>query len=108
LPFNTATDALESLLTQPRNGTQALVVIDERIAEAPKFARSIKTHLSLGDTKIIMLGAKTADWNSNDVVYAVDAWVASPLRPSHLFKEMFELFSKAAPYRTATQRMRSF
>jgi CheY-like chemotaxis protein len=64
----------------------------------PQFAHSIKTHPSLHDTKTIVLGAESAGSKSTDV----DAWVAKPLLPSHLFKKMFGLLSEAAPNGTAT------
>ncbi|HEY6419448.1 MAG TPA: response regulator [Candidatus Binataceae bacterium] len=92
MPLGSGAEALDSLLAHASTGTQAIALVDERLPEALKLARTIKTHPSLKGTKVIMLGAEGTEKNSTA---AVDVWIAKPIRPSHLFNGLFELFSDA-------------
>jgi two-component system sensor histidine kinase/response regulator len=84
-------DALD-ILKRARAGGQKQIValLDEQTsgADAHKLARAIKEHSAL-NPKVIMFSAQG---RAIDPTAAVDLWITKPVRPSHLFSCLLELF----------------
>ena len=91
----TGSDALD-IMKRARAGGQKQIValLDEQTSgvDAHKLARAIKDHSAL-DPKVIMFSAQG---RAIDPSAAVDLWITKPVRPSHLFSCLLELFGNAS------------
>ena len=85
-------EALEMLQREPLgDDKQVVVLIDEQTPDmgALRLARAIKDHPDIKDRKVIMFSAEDGARNTGE---AVDAWITKPVRPSHLFSSLLELY----------------
>jgi CheY-like chemotaxis protein len=90
--LSTGAEALEMLRLQPASDEKQIVVlIDEQIPDmgALRLARAIKDQCGAEHGKVIMFRAEDGARNA---VEAVDAWITKPVRPSHLFSCLLELY----------------
>jgi two-component system sensor histidine kinase/response regulator len=87
----TGSDALH-IMKRARAGDQKQVValLDDQASgvDAHKLARAIKEHSAV-NPKVIMFSAQGG---AKDSTAAVDLWITKPVRPSHLFSCLLELF----------------
>ena len=85
-------EALELLKHEPAcDEKQIVVLIDEQTPDmgALRLARAVKDHSEIQRRKVIML---SADDGARSAGEAVDAWITKPVRPSHLFSSLLELY----------------
>jgi two-component system sensor histidine kinase/response regulator len=89
-------EALTMLQQQPGNDNQIVVLIDEQTPDmgALNLARAIKDHagkdhVAIKQRKVIMF---STDDGARDAGEAVDAWITKPVRPSHLYTCLLELY----------------
>jgi two-component system sensor histidine kinase/response regulator len=87
----TGSDALD-IMKRARAGDhkQIVALLDEQTSggDAHKLARAIKDHSAV-NPKVIMFSAQG---RAIDPSAAVDLWITKPVRPSHLFSCLLELF----------------
>jgi PAS domain S-box-containing protein len=89
-------EALELLQREPPGDEkQVVVLIDEQTPDmgALRLARAIKDHPDIKHRKVIMFSAEDGARNAGE---AVDAWITKPVRPSHLFSSLLELYGDTA------------
>jgi two-component system, sensor histidine kinase and response regulator len=85
-------EALEMLKLEPAGHQKQIVaLIDEQTPDmgALRLARAIKEQCGAEHCKVIMFTGETGGRSASG---AVDAWITKPLRPSHLFSCLLELF----------------
>ena len=85
-------EALEMLRREPTGDMGHIVIlIDEQTADmgSLRLARAIKDHCGAEHCKVIMFSAESGGRSASD---AVDAWITKPVRPSHLFSCLLELY----------------
>jgi two-component system sensor histidine kinase/response regulator len=85
-------EALAMLQQQPPgDDNQIVVLIDEQTPDmgALNLARAIKDHAGIKHRKVIMFSTEDGARNAGE---AVDAWITKPVRPSHLFTCLLELY----------------
>jgi CheY-like chemotaxis protein len=83
--LSSGAEALDALKpASDADDKQIIILIDEQTCgmDPLHLAREIKNHFGAKPNKVIMFGAGSA---MKDVTAAVDAWIAKPVRPSHLF-----------------------
>jgi two-component system sensor histidine kinase/response regulator len=70
---------------------QIVFLIDEQTPDvgALRLARAIKDHCGAEHCKVIMFSAESGGRSASE---AVDAWITKPVRPSHLFSCLLELY----------------
>ena len=92
-------EALNILKRKKAGDGQIVVLIDEQTPDmgALRLARSIKRHCVKEQSKVIMLSAESGARNADE---SVDAWITKPVRPSHLFSCLLELFGNTERVRT--------
>ena len=87
----TGSEAL-GIMKRARAGDQKQIValLDDQTSgvDAYKLARAIKDHSAV-NPKVIMFSAQGG---AKDSTAAVDLWITKPVRPSHLFSCLLELF----------------
>jgi two-component system, sensor histidine kinase and response regulator len=89
---STGAEALEMLRLQSAGDEKQIVVlIDEQTPEtgALRLARAIKQQCGAAHCKVIMFRAEDGARSAGE---AMDAWITKPVRPSHLFSCLLELF----------------
>jgi two-component system sensor histidine kinase/response regulator len=92
---STGAAALEMLKLQPAiDEKQIVVLIDEQTSDmsALRLARAIKDQYGAEHCKVIMFSAQDGARNAGE---AVDAWITKPVRPSHLFSCLLELYGNS-------------
>ncbi len=85
-------EALELLKQEPAGDEkQTVVLIDEQTPDmgALRLARAVKDHSEIQRRKVIMFSAEDGARSAGE---AVDAWITKPVRPSHLFSSLLELY----------------
>ena len=97
--FASGSEALDYLKQRSGGQNQIVAIIDEQIPDmgALRLARAIKDDSGPKPNKIVMLNAEVGE---RTPLEAVDAWIAKPVRPSHLFSCLLELFGNADCVRT--------
>jgi two-component system, sensor histidine kinase and response regulator len=96
-------EALEMLKPErSKNEKQIVALIDEQTPDmgALRLARAIKEQCGTEHSKVIMFSGETGGRSSSD---AVDAWITKPVRPSHLFSCLLELFGNTGRVRVADE-----
>jgi len=75
----------------PGDDNQIVVLIDDQTPDmgALELARAIKDRADIKHPKVIMLSTEDG---ARDAGEAVDAWITKPVRPSHLFSRLLELY----------------
>jgi PAS domain S-box-containing protein len=97
----TADTGAEALATMKRaragDQKQIVALLDEQTSgmDAHKLARAIKDHSGF-KPKVIMFSAQG---RAIDPAAAVDLWITKPVRPSHLFSCLLELFGNPSGVR---------
>jgi two-component system, sensor histidine kinase and response regulator len=85
-------EALDMLQREPSgDDKQVVVLIDEQTPDMGGLglARAIKDHPDIKHRKVIMFSAEDGARSAGE---AVDAWITKPVRPSHLFSCLLELY----------------
>ena len=94
----TGSDALDIMkLARAGDQKQIVALLDDQASgmDAHKLARAIKEHSAV-DPKVIMFSAQGGAKDSTTVV---DLWITKPVRPSHLFSCVLELFGNTSGVR---------
>lgn len=89
---SSAAEALEMLQREPAGDEKQIVVlIDEQTPDmaALRLARAVKDHSKIKPRKVIMFSAEDGPRSAGE---AVDAWITKPVRPSHLYGCLLELY----------------